>query len=71
MRRRSQRSVRRACSARRSTGVPARTPVIQASARDARTPDRAAKIAVNPAKASGASDSVNDAADGSMPATAM
>ena len=41
--------------------------MIQASACEARTPERAAKIAVNAAKASGASERVKDAASGSIP----
>ena len=49
-RRRSPRSARRACRAPRRPAVPVTTPVTQASACEARTPDRAAKIAVNAAK---------------------
>jgi hypothetical protein len=53
-----------------NTRVLEATPVSQASARDALTPERAAKIAVNAAKARGASERVNDAAAGSMPVAA-
>ena len=52
------------------TAVPARAPVNAAPEREARRPERAAEMAVNPAKASGASDSTKDAASGSMPAVA-
>ena len=51
-------------------GDPVITPVTQASACDARTPERAAKIAVNAGEREGASERTKDAAPGSIPATA-
>ncbi len=53
-----------------NTTVDDATPVTQASARDARAPERAAKTAVNRAKTVGASESTNAPADRSMPVAA-
>ena len=52
----------------RGAGDDARDPRVRPC--EARTPDRAAKIAVNAANASGASERTKDAASRSMPATA-
>jgi hypothetical protein len=57
-------------ASRPNAAVPDTTPVAQASARDALTPERAAKIIVNPANASGARERVKDAAAGSIPVAA-
>ena len=59
-----------ATRAREDSRALSETPVTHASAREARTPERAAKIAVKDANARGASESTKDAAPGSMPAAA-
>ena len=53
-----------------NTALDVSTPVSHASACEARAPERAAKMAVNPAKASGASERTNDAAPASIPVAA-